>query len=248
MRIGVTVHLKQNRTHMARKTKEAALETRTLIVDAAERVFYEQGIACTSLADIAHAAGVTRGAIYWHFKNKGEVFAALFERVKLPLEELALASLDAREPDPLGRIRDKMVHCLRDTTRDPSSRRVLEILFHKCEFTAGSGDLRTRHEANVNQGRANIEGGLRNAVTRQQLPHDLDLRRAAVLLHGMITGMLWDWLFTPDCIDLPGEAEGIVDAWLDMLRVSPTLRIPRDLTDNRMDHAPDKQTGKLRNA
>lgn len=217
---------------MARKTKEAALETRALIVDAAERVFHEQGVARTSLADIAQAAGVTRGAIYWHFKNKGEVFDALFERVKLPLEELAQSSLDPRELDPLGRIRDTIVHCLRDTTRDPRRRRVLEILFHKCEFTAGSSDLRARHEANVNQGRANIEGGLRNAVMRRQLPDDLDLRRAAVLLHGLITGMLWDSLFTPDCIDLAGEAEHIVDAWLDLLRVSPTLRIAGGRTDD----------------
>jgi len=208
---------------MARKTKEAALETRTLILDTAECVFYEQGVARTSLADIAQAAGVTRGAIYWHFKNKSDLFDALFERVKLPVEELALASLDAREPDPLGRLRDTLVHCLRDITGDPRRRRVLEIVFHKCEFTASSGDLRVRHQANIDQGRNNIEGALRNAVARRQLPERLDVRHAAVLLHGLLTGMLWDWLFMPDCIDLGAEAERIVDAWLDLLRLSPSL-------------------------
>jgi len=55
---------------MARCTKEKALETRERILDAAEDVFDDNGVSNTSLADIATAAGVTRGAIYWHFTNK----------------------------------------------------------------------------------------------------------------------------------------------------------------------------------
>jgi TetR/AcrR family transcriptional regulator, acrAB operon repressor len=218
---------------MARKTKEEALETRRRILDTAEQVFHAQGLSRTSLAHIAQAAGVTRGAIYWHFKNKSEVFEALFERVKLPLDELGQASLDAHEVDPLGRMRDTIVYCLRDTTHDPRRRRVLEILLHKCEFTEDMGEVRTRHEATVADGRRRLQVGLRNAVERGQMPADLDTSRAAALLHGMITGMLWDWLFTPDCIDLGGEAERIVDAWFDMLRLSPQLRLAAPRQDAR---------------
>ena len=54
---------------MARRTRDEALETRNTILDTAERVFSERGVSHTTLADIAAAAGVTRGAIYWHFKN-----------------------------------------------------------------------------------------------------------------------------------------------------------------------------------
>jgi TetR/AcrR family acrAB operon transcriptional repressor len=54
---------------MARKTKEEAQETRNAILDAAELVFQEHGVSHTSLAEIAAAAGVTRGAVYWHFAN-----------------------------------------------------------------------------------------------------------------------------------------------------------------------------------
>ena len=66
---------------MVRKTKEEAQETRNAILDAAERVFQERGVSHTSLAEIATAAGVTRGAIYWHFANKSDVFDALFEQI-----------------------------------------------------------------------------------------------------------------------------------------------------------------------
>lgn len=48
-------------------------ETRQLIVDAAARLFSERGYATASLSDIASAAGVTKGALYWHFKSKEDI-------------------------------------------------------------------------------------------------------------------------------------------------------------------------------
>lgn len=63
---------------MARKTKQQALETRQHILDVALRLFSQQGVSATSLAEIANAAGVTRGAIYWHFKNKSDLFSEIW--------------------------------------------------------------------------------------------------------------------------------------------------------------------------
>lgn len=71
---------------MARRTKKDALLTRSALLDAAECLFQERGVSRTSLADIARAAGVTRGAVYWHFKDKADLFGAMLERVTLPLE------------------------------------------------------------------------------------------------------------------------------------------------------------------
>ena len=62
---------------MVRRTKEEAQETRAQIIEAAEKAFYKRGVARTTLADIAELAGVTRGAIYWHFNNKAELVQAL---------------------------------------------------------------------------------------------------------------------------------------------------------------------------
>lgn len=55
---------------LARRTKEDAFATRNSLLDAAEQVFYEQGVARASLNEIAQRAGATRGAVYWHFKDK----------------------------------------------------------------------------------------------------------------------------------------------------------------------------------
>ena len=57
-----------------RKTKEEAYQTRCNLLVAALSVFYERGVAQASLDEIAKAAGVTRGALYWHFKNKEDLF------------------------------------------------------------------------------------------------------------------------------------------------------------------------------
>ena len=53
-----------------RKTKEEAALTRKRLLEAAVRVFSEKGFTASKLSEIADKAGVTRGAIYWHFGNK----------------------------------------------------------------------------------------------------------------------------------------------------------------------------------
>src|SRR5690606_36475619 len=78
---------------MVRRSKEDALATRTSLLDAAERAFLEKGVAGTSLNDIAVEAGTTRGAIYWHFRDKADLFNAMMQRVVMPLQ-FAMASVE----------------------------------------------------------------------------------------------------------------------------------------------------------
>ena len=91
---------------MVRRTRDEAAETRNRILDAAERVFSERGVSHTSLEDIAKAAGVTRGAIYWHFKNKSELFTAMVNRVTLPMEEMVARSGEDDAANPLALLKD----------------------------------------------------------------------------------------------------------------------------------------------
>ncbi|MCL4562239.1 MAG: TetR family transcriptional regulator, partial [Chloroflexi bacterium] len=57
-----------------RRTKEEAAETRDLLLKSALSVFSQKGYSATTLGDVARAAGVTRGAIYWHFGSKAELY------------------------------------------------------------------------------------------------------------------------------------------------------------------------------
>jgi TetR/AcrR family transcriptional regulator, acrAB operon repressor len=210
---------------MVRRTKEEAAETRNSILDAAERVFFEKGVSRTTLADIALEAGVTRGAIYWHFANKGDLFNEMFDRVLLPLDELKAASVNPEEPDPLGRLIDVCTVCLRDTAADPRRRRVFDILFLKCEFVEEMGPVMVRYQTNMREGLGKIETGLRNAISKGQMPANLNTKLAATMLHAFVGGSLRDMLLLPESTDFDLHAQEMVEAMFDGLKLSPALRL-----------------------
>jgi TetR/AcrR family acrAB operon transcriptional repressor len=62
---------------MARKTKKEAQKTRQQILDAALKICSEKGYSKTTFVDIANEIGLTKGAVYWHFKTKPELLAAM---------------------------------------------------------------------------------------------------------------------------------------------------------------------------
>jgi TetR/AcrR family acrAB operon transcriptional repressor len=209
---------------MVRRTKEEAQETRSQILEAAEKAFYERGVARTTLADIATLAGVTRGAIYWHFSNKADLLQAMLDTLHEPLDEMARASESEDELDPLGCMRNLLIHLFHQVALDPKTRRINEILFHKCEFTDEMCDLRQQRRAVSLECNVKIALALTNAVNRGQLPENLDTARAAISLHAYVDGTLYQWLLAPDSFELHTEAERWVDTGLDMLRLSPGLR------------------------
>jgi TetR/AcrR family acrAB operon transcriptional repressor len=98
-------------------------------------------VARTTLAT-SRPAGVTRGAIYWHFSNKADLVQAMLDTLHEPLDEMAKASENEDEPDPLGCMRNLLIHLFHQIAMDPKTRRINEILFHKCEFTDEMCDLR----------------------------------------------------------------------------------------------------------
>lgn len=71
-----------------RRTKAEAAQTREEIFKAGLRVFSEKGFAAATMADVATAAGTTRGAIYWHFSSKGEFFREIVGRLSNHYDEV----------------------------------------------------------------------------------------------------------------------------------------------------------------
>ena len=208
---------------MVRRTKAEALETRARIIDAAERVFLHKGVLSASLNDIATEAGVTRGAIYWHFKNKHDVFMAMVERGRLPFDMLSDQAEDPQEPDPLGKLEAFMVFVLRKVVTDPCHQRLVEIMFHKCEFSGENAQLLVRQQEKSRESCRRIGRMLANAVNRGQLPEHLDVCRASVWLHSQLTGVIMHWLLDPDSLDLALEADNIAGTTLCCLQHSHYL-------------------------
>ena len=124
---------------MPRRTKIEAAATRQRLLDAAERVFRERGVAHASLAEVAASAGVTRGAVYWHFRDKADLFEALCERVQLPMEAMLASAGEIRQKDPLGALRTLAVNGLVRLATNAQTQAVFDVIFHKCEFAAEFG-------------------------------------------------------------------------------------------------------------
>ena len=129
------------RSCMVRRTREAAAATREQLLDAAERVFRDHGVTRTSLAEVAAEAGVTRGAVYWHFRDKADLFAAMCERATLPMDAMLE---QARESTRRRRSARHAAHAVpstrsRSSRSDPRAQAVFEIMFHKCELVRRAG-------------------------------------------------------------------------------------------------------------
>ncbi|WP_062208130.1 TetR family transcriptional regulator [Aureimonas sp. AU12] len=128
-----------------RRTKEAAAETRCAILDAAEQMFFERGVSQTSLSQIAAAANVTRGAIYWHFTGKSALFQAMQERAYLPQEEFFQAQNILGESDPMAALHRVTLESIRRFVADERARRVLTILTLRCEYVGEMAEAMICH-------------------------------------------------------------------------------------------------------
>ena len=199
---------------MVRRTKEDAQETRNRILDIAVEVFYRQGVAQTSLSDIAREAGVTRGAIYWHFANKVDLFDAMLDRLICPLKINSSEREAQLAVDPLGFVLSATAEFIGKMTDDTGFRRVFEIFWHKCEYVGEMANLRDSH---LEEGKNHIdiiEHALVLAQEKGQIDRTLTPHQATIGLIALIDGLLFNWTKNPELFPLNDYAPRIIDVWL----------------------------------
>ncbi|CAM4155284.1 MULTISPECIES: acrEF/envCD operon transcriptional regulator [Lelliottia] len=208
---------------MARKTKEDAQKTRQQLIEAAIVEFSTRGVASTTLTDIAEAAGVTRGAIYWHFSSKSEIFNAIWDQ-QLPLCDLIFDQLSlTNNDDPLCVLRERFIAALQYISRTPRQRALLQILYHKCEFNnemTSECEIRRRIGFNYDNVRMLLEKGLAWGIISPQMNIDLTL----IVFHGFFSGLIKNWLMNSENYNLYQQAPALVDnilATLNITRVPP---------------------------
>jgi TetR/AcrR family acrAB operon transcriptional repressor len=206
---------------MARKTKEEALITRDRILDAAEIVFQREGVSRTTLADIASEAGVTRGAIYWHFENKASLFDAMIQRILGPFELRVQEQHTDTSHNPLNFVRTLILTILHDLATNPRHFTVFEIAWHKCEYVGEMAKIRDLHLECGNQFLDTIEKSLRLAIDREFLPPTTHARQAAVGLMALLDGLVVNWTLDNTLFPLSSMAENIIDTYLAGLRAQP---------------------------
>jgi len=155
------------------------------ILDAATKLFIERGFDGTSMYDIADALGVTRTAVYYYFKNKEAILAALTEGVTRIAGQIAEQLADHKELEPISALRKLVVQHTNLILDHSLQFRVVERNEERLPPKRREGARRSRQTV-LNNFTAVIERGVQSGQFRQ-----VDPRIAAFAMLGMCNWTAW---------------------------------------------------------
>lgn len=196
---------------MVRKTKEEALETRERILNASIDVFHEQGVANSSLEEIALAAGVTRGAIYWHFKNKADIFSALHDRLHVPIMRDLLTVQQSLGPNPLKELIDFCVFYLNDLWRDKQKRKIYGLFIMKCDYSGEMAPLLEEQNLKKSESLLITTKFFESAIQKKIISSDSDAKLLALSFYCYMCGICTEFLRNPELFNLEKQALPLIE-------------------------------------
>ncbi|NPD66640.1 TetR family transcriptional regulator (plasmid) [Lichenicola cladoniae] len=188
---------------MARQTKERAEQTRERIIDAAEQVFYRRGVARASLEEIAREAGVTRGAVYWHFSDKVEVFIAVEHRAQQPYEQMRAAlrssvSHAGNAEEAMQALETSIVEAFERIQSDELARLRLTVMLLRCDYVGEMAPALERQTAITRLFFSELQHYFNVVIPPPAPGSDWQPEDAAQVLQVVVHGSFMRWLRSPD--------------------------------------------------
>ena len=203
----------RNRPRIDRRTRSARTEGRdgrAALLDAALELFAERGYQAASVEEIALRAGYSKGAVYFHFSGKEDLFYALLaERVDRALYE-GLGLLATGSPD-----HDMSVEASRRFAEFVRSQRGLLLVEHEYRSLAlRNRRLRTRYVARQRRLRAAFAAALVARLDHLGAPPARDPEQLAGALLSLMSGLTQEMLIDPDALSagLLGETFALIYA------------------------------------
>jgi TetR/AcrR family transcriptional regulator, acrAB operon repressor len=205
---------------MVRKTKEDAELTRQRIIDGARTVFLTRGVSRSTLEHIAAQAEVTRGAVYWHFKNKTEIFYALRDRAFLPLidrmyDTLAIQTDDI---DPLTQIENSLSDTINELNENIEMRQIYEIMMIKCEYVDEFATVLQQILNNCSDITGKIQLAYERAHEQNLLTPTLTPHTLALDTHLFFSGLLHMWVKDADGSRFRHQAKQLIQSHINLRR------------------------------
>lgn len=194
-----------------RRTKEDTEKTRESILEAATELFATKGYTKTTLGNVAQKAGVTRGAVYWHFKNKLDVFGALYDRLHTPIFEIIMEGVTPGHPDLSVQIRQLCINLLLNVERDMQQRRTLAMFMTKCDFSGELEEYGKRHEEQKQKSMEMFYKHVRSAQEQGFLTSKVDADVIGFAVGGCLKGIITEYLEMPNKFDMKKQAPYLVD-------------------------------------
>jgi TetR/AcrR family acrAB operon transcriptional repressor len=203
-----------------RRTKAEAEETRAKLLEAAEALFFEHGPAAVGLERIAAAAGVTRGALYWHFTSKADILRALHDLVPMPGEELVALAIANRHADPLTLLQTIAMDCIRLIAADERRQRIYTIL-SRCDYRGEFLAVLEREREIAGRQQHLLVSLLQLAQELGMLHPAWQPACAARTCQCLFRGLLVEWLRDKQASDLVQDAGEVFRALFSTFRLPP---------------------------
>ena len=208
---------------MVRKTKEDAELTRQRIIDAARAVFLTRGVSRSTLEHIATEATVTRGAVYWHFKNKTDIFYALRDRAFLPLIDRMYDTLGVQSDnvDPLTQIENSLCDTINQLNENTEMRQIYEIMMIKCEYVDEFATVLQQILSNCSNITEKIQLAYERAKEQNLLTTTLTPNALALDTHLFFSGLLHMWVKDADGSRFRHQAKALIESHINLRRLQP---------------------------
>jgi len=184
--------------------------TKRKILEAAAKCFSEGGYAKTTMDRIAEEAGVSKGALYWHFKSKEELFVELKQRsianVRKQFEKLFSQKkpFDAKLRGAIGLYLSSMI---------PENREVARL---NAEFLAEAPKIPKLNDMLKDQYemfRGLFASTIEEAIEKGELRGDIDPEIVSMILLAVLDGLELHWAI----LELDFDWEKVEENLLDIL-------------------------------
>lgn len=218
---------------MTKTQRPNSQQARLHLLNAALTVFYQHSVSRASLQAIAEAAGVTRGALYWHFQGKEDILDALcqlhFASFYDNLTEEKLNNAHA-----LDALRHNLYQVFQRLQDDEAFRQLCVVLELKCEHTESNVLITNLLNKYHDLYQKHVSIALENCIKQGHIPENTPLDFALLYLKCCITGLIRHWLLQPHSFPLLPTSQTIINAALTALCNGTLLPHPTPTLDSKL--------------
>ena len=163
---------------------------------------------------------MTRGAVYWHFKNKTDNFYALRDRAFLPLIDRMYDTLATQtdDIDPLTQIENSLCDTINELNENIEMRQIYEIMMIKCEYVDEFASVLQQILNNCADITEKIQSAYERAQTQQLLSTTQSPRALALDTHLFFSGLLHMWVKDADGSRFRHQAKQLIQSHINLRR------------------------------
>jgi TetR/AcrR family acrAB operon transcriptional repressor len=208
---------------LARKTRELALETRKKLLESALDVMSEKPFDAVSISEIANRVGLSKGAVYWHFKNKSDLLVNLIRQIG---ENVGInSSYEENPPEDFNDLRRFFLNKLRKTDKNERMQKIIKLMHRAREWPDDVHSAveaficeMTKHDGEIISA---IAGVILRSQERSEIRADFPANEIAMLIFAIFHGMFFLQLHEMFSVDFAKYTNFIFDALEKELKSGP---------------------------